>query len=87
MFRHTPSNSWRYQRHLNVPLTVMAGETSIFTSKGSMHQLARAQGVPLQLLPGGHLFPFEQPEATAQAVLKALRAMGAFADDGHGGGA
>lgn len=87
VFRHTPSNSWRYQRHLNVPLTVMAGETSIFTRKGSMHQLARSQGVPLQLLPGGHLFPFEQPEATAQAVLKALRAMGAFADDGHGGGA
>lgn len=36
--------------------------------------LSRATGAPLQLLPGGHFGPWEEPEAWAEAVLGALPA-------------
>lgn len=68
IFRHTPSDTWRYRRQLSIPRVVITGETSEFKKRGAMRKLAVAQGVPLLETPGAHMFPFEQSAATAALV-------------------
>lgn len=68
MFRHTPSDTWRYRKPLHIPLTLITGSTSEFLTRGTMHKLAAAQRIPLLQTPGGHMFPFEHPERTAALV-------------------
>lgn len=68
MFRHTPSDTWRYWRPLAIPRVVMTGATSEFLRSGNMAKLAKAQGVPLEVTAGDHMFPLEQPEQTAARV-------------------
>jgi len=75
IFRHTPSDAWRYRKPLKCPVAVLTGETSEFLKRGTMHKLAQAQRVPLQIIPGGHMFPFEHPESTAASVLAQVKAM------------
>ena len=75
IFRHTPSDAWRYRKPLKCPVAVITGETSDFLKRGTMHKLAKAQRVPLQIIPGGHMFPFEHPQSTAATVLEQVRAM------------
>ena len=65
IFRHTPSDTWRYRRPLDIPRAVITGETSEFHLRGTMQRLADSQRVMLEVLPGGHMFPFEQPQITA----------------------
>ena len=54
---------------------MLTGETSEFLKRGTMHKLAQAQRVPLQIIPGGHMFPFEHPESTAASVLAQVKTM------------
>lgn len=75
IFRHTPSDAWRYRKPLKCPVAVITGETSEFLKRGTMHKLAKSQRVTLQILPGGHMFPFEHPDGTAAAVLSEVRRM------------
>lgn len=65
IFRNTPSDTWRYRRPLVIPRALITGDTSEFLKRGTMHKLAASQGIPLLTTPGGHMFPFEQPQATA----------------------
>lgn len=75
IFRHTPSDAWRYRKPLKCPVAVITGESSDFLKRGTMHKLAKAQRVPLQIIPGGHMFPFEHPQGTAEAVMAQVQAM------------
>lgn len=68
MFRHTPSDTWRYRRQLAIPRALISGETSEFLRGGTMHKLAAAQGIPLETTVGAHMFPFEYPNETAALV-------------------
>lgn len=65
IFRHTPSDTWRYRRTLDIPRALITGDTSEFLQRGTMHKLAASQRIPLLKTPGGHMFPFEQPRLTA----------------------
>lgn len=78
MFRHTPSDTWRYRRPLTIPRAVITGATSEFKARGAMHKLAAAQRVPLLETPGAHMFPFEYPLETAALVREQILRM-------HGG--
>lgn len=75
MFRHTPSDSWRYWRPLAIPRVVMTGASSQFLTSGNMAKLAKAQRVPLEITTGDHMFPLEQPELTASRVRAHILAM------------
>ncbi|WFF42553.1 alpha/beta hydrolase [Salinicola endophyticus] len=74
VFRHLPDHLSGVLKRLEVPLTVIAGETSTLLTAARRRQLARA-GVTLGCVPGGHMFPFEHPEATRTALLAALDRM------------
>ncbi|MEO6697898.1 MAG: alpha/beta hydrolase [Paraperlucidibaca sp.] len=75
IFRHTPSDTWRYWRPLNMPRVVMTGASSEFLSSGNMLRLAKAQGVQLEITSGNHMFPLEQPELTAARVREHILAI------------
>lgn len=74
IFRHLPDNLPRQLRRLSVPLTVIAGEASDLLTPTRRSTLSRL-GIRLQTVPGGHMFPFEHPEAAREAILHAIEAM------------
>jgi pimeloyl-ACP methyl ester carboxylesterase len=70
VFRHLPDHLTSVLRKLEVPLTVIAGEDSDLLTPERRRTLTRL-GVRLRCVPGGHMFPFEHPQATRQAILDA----------------
>ncbi|WP_110710028.1 alpha/beta hydrolase [Salinicola sp. CR57] len=74
VFRHLPDHLASVLRKLAVPLTVIAGEQSDLLTPGRRRSLERL-GIRLRCVPGGHMFPFEQPEATREAIVRAVGEM------------
>ncbi|KFF49908.1 hypothetical protein GY26_04895 [Gammaproteobacteria bacterium MFB021] len=74
VFRHLPDHLAGVLKHLEVPLTVIAGQDSTLLNQARRRQLART-GLALDCVPGSHMFPFEHPEATRAALLAALDRM------------
>ncbi|PTQ87989.1 alpha/beta fold hydrolase [Agitococcus lubricus] len=70
IFRHTPSNPWRYRHRLKVPAAIVVGKESHFAKTGCPERLAKQQPVKLIYTDGGHMFPLEHPLATAALVRK-----------------
>ena len=65
VFRHLPDHLTSVLRRLKVPLTVIAGEDSDLLTPERRRTLSRL-GIRLRCVPGGHMFPFEHPQATHQ---------------------
>lgn len=68
IFRHLPDHLTRLPRRLQVPFGVVAGRDSDLITPTRRQRLAR-HGIPLSLVPGGHMFPMEHPEETRRALL------------------
>ncbi|TFH85921.1 alpha/beta hydrolase [Billgrantia azerbaijanica] len=71
IFRHLPDHLTRLPRRLQVPFGVVAGRDSDLITPKRRRRLAR-HAIPLSLVPGGHMFPMEHPEATRRALLAML---------------
>lgn len=71
LFRTTPGNLWRYPR-LSVPGAVINAAESgpMFHRAGRRH--ARRHRMRHEMVPGGHLFPLEQPDTSAGRVMAVL---------------
>jgi pimeloyl-ACP methyl ester carboxylesterase len=64
------------KRHpLRCPVAFIGGTQSVEVRQVGLAATRALVGPRLQWVEGSHLFPMEQPEATAQAVLQALAAM------------
>ncbi|WP_348827704.1 alpha/beta hydrolase [Halomonas sp. RT37] len=68
IFRHLPHHLDRLPTEVRVPLGVLAGETSDLLTEARCRRLSR-RGIALDRVPGSHMFPMEQPEATRRALL------------------
>ena len=71
VFRHLPDHLTSVLRKIEVPLTVIAGKDSDLLTPERRRTLSRL-GIRLRCVPGGHMFPFEHPQATRQAILEAI---------------
>ncbi|MFZ5723332.1 MAG: alpha/beta fold hydrolase [Pseudomonadota bacterium] len=72
-FRTTPSNPHRFLRPLRVPGLLLTGEQSDVALPAHIARLHRRHRLLHRVVPGGHLFPLEQPLATARHVAKQLQ--------------
>ncbi|MCE8020619.1 alpha/beta hydrolase [Halomonas sp. MCCC 1A11036] len=71
IFRNLPDHLGRLPRRLKIPFAVLAGSDSDLITPKRRQRLA-AQGIPLAMVPGTHMFPMEHPEETRQALLTML---------------
>lgn len=74
IFRTTPGNTGRHAP-LAVPGAVISGAQSDRRFHDAAARHARRQKMLHRFAPGGHLFPLEQPERAADAVLAVLDAL------------
>ena len=74
IFRHLPTNLVKYKNKLTVPAKLIYGEkTQIFPIKHFV-RFAKLNNIELMTLPnGGHMFPLEQPENTANMVKQIIK--------------
>ncbi len=72
IFRQTPHQYWRYIRPLRVPGLLIRGRQSEVTTPKAALRLAHHHGLILDDLEGGHMFPLQYPQQTAQKVLDAI---------------
>ncbi|MDE2276370.1 MAG: alpha/beta hydrolase [Burkholderiales bacterium] len=69
-------------RRASVPIGFIGGTASRELAMAGMRATRRLVGRHLRWMPGGsHLFPFEQPQATAGAIVEMLRELGALTPD------
>ena len=68
LFRTAPDDLWRYRKPLQIPGLYLTAEDSDFASRPFAARLSRTAGMDYKVLKGGHLFPQENPEGTAQTV-------------------
>lgn len=71
VFRHLPDHLASVLRKIKVPLTIIAGMDSDLLTPPRRRTLERL-GVRVRCVDGGHMFPFEHPEATRQAIRTAV---------------
>lgn len=81
IFRTTPGNTGRYPR-LPVPAAVVSALDSDKRFHDAAARHARGQGMTHRFVPGGHLFPLEQPEHAAAELRSLLREL--LAEQAHG---
>lgn len=72
IFRTTPSNPWRYLRRLDVPGVIITGQQSDVAMLAHVARMHRWHGLQHLVVPGGHLFPLENPAMAAQYVLRQI---------------
>lgn len=71
IFRHLPDHLDDLPTQVRVPLGVLAGEDSEVLTPRRQKRLRR-RGIPVKQVPGRHMFPMEQPDATRTALLALL---------------
>lgn len=71
IFRHLPHHLGRLPEEVRVPLAVIAGEDSDLLTARRCRQLKR-RGIHLSTVPGTHMFPMEEPDATRQALVAVI---------------
>tara|TARA_B100000700_G_scaffold172437_1_gene190474 strand:+ start:9065 stop:9922 length:858 start_codon:yes stop_codon:yes gene_type:complete len=71
IFRHLPDHLRGLPKRLKVPLALLAGRESDLLTARRRRRLA-TRGVPVKLVPGGHMFPMEHPEACRRALCATL---------------
>ncbi len=76
-----PHHLGRLCRRVRLPVAFVGGTRSRELRQAGMRATRRLVGQRLRWIAGGsHLFPFEQPQATAQAIVELLREMGVPGD-------
>jgi len=75
VFRNGPWNMWAYRRPTGLPGVVITGEDSEFRRLHIHERLARQQRFRHLSLPGGHMFPLEYPDETADCVMRLIADM------------
>lgn len=68
IFRHLPDHLDGLPSRVRVPLGVLAGRESQLLTAHRRRRLRR-RGVRVAEVPGGHMFPMEEPEATRAALV------------------
>ncbi|WP_353140781.1 alpha/beta fold hydrolase [Acinetobacter pragensis] len=69
IFRTVPAWWWRTPRKApNIPVHLITAEQSAFYKQGLPQGVKKTYGIDFSVVDGGHMFPLEQPEATAQFV-------------------
>ncbi|MBY5924082.1 MULTISPECIES: alpha/beta fold hydrolase [unclassified Halomonas] len=71
IFRHLPHHLDRLPREVSVPIGVLAGASSDLLTPSRCRRLSR-RGIVLETVPGTHMFPMEQPDATREALLSMI---------------
>jgi hypothetical protein len=72
IFQTMPDNISSYKKKLSVPGSIIYGETSHAVHKRSLQKFIERHGFNLCTSPGGHLFPFEKPDAAAETILREI---------------
>ncbi|WP_136252990.1 alpha/beta fold hydrolase [Onishia niordana] len=71
IFRHLPDHLRYLPSRLSVPLALLAGRESDLLTRRRIRRIRR-HDVPLELVPGGHMFPMEHPDACRRALCTTL---------------
>lgn len=75
IYRSLPLSNWQQIRKLSVPTLILVGEDSDTISSRGVKRLSRINSnLIVQTLPGGHLFPLENPETSADLIRSFLKA-------------
>ncbi|MEH6367911.1 MAG: alpha/beta hydrolase [Pseudomonas marincola] len=72
IYRNVPHTSPGQPQHLQVPLAIVRGEQSRVVLPHMSRKVRRAAVGETFTLPGGHMFPLEQPDSTALLLKKLL---------------
>ncbi|CAB1213293.1 hypothetical protein SFB21_1326 [Acinetobacter bouvetii] len=73
IFRTVPGWWWRTPRKApNVPAHLITAKQSHFYKQGLPQGMNKTYGINYSVVEGGHMFPLEQPEATARFVQKII---------------
>lgn len=72
IYRTVPDNLYRTKR-LTMPSVVIGGKYSNVLKKHHGYKMKRQLGMDVQWLEGSHMFPLEQPKATAQMIDRYIR--------------
>ena len=75
IYRSIPHDMHRQLPHLSVPAGFIGGTRSDVVRRVGMAPM-RGRVFLKRRVPGGHLFPFEHPEAAAAAIVELLRELG-----------
>jgi pimeloyl-ACP methyl ester carboxylesterase len=74
IFRNVPTNLSRYKNKLSIPCALIYGEKSELFPASFFKRFAKQNNITLKTLTnGGHMFPLEQPEATAEMITDLIR--------------
>lgn len=68
IYRSVPHTSPRPMRHLKVPLAMVRGQNSRVVLRHHGYQVKRLRDGEYLSMPGGHMFPLERPDETAQML-------------------
>ncbi|OTG70459.1 alpha/beta hydrolase [Acinetobacter sp. ANC 4169] len=73
IFRTVPAWWWRTPRKApNVPVHLITAAQSPFYKQGLPEGMKKIYGIDFSIVDGGHMFPLEKPEVTAQFVQKII---------------
>lgn len=73
IFQTMPDNISSFKKKLEVPGSIIYGETSHAVHKRSLRKFTDRHGFNLQTSEGGHLFPLEKPEQAARKILGEIK--------------
>ncbi|WOH36839.1 alpha/beta hydrolase [Thalassotalea fonticola] len=74
IFRHLPSNLLKFKNKLTVPAALIYGEKTDVLPIRYFERFAKLNQIELTMMPdGGHMFPLEQPEKTAELIGKLIK--------------
>ena len=72
VYRTLPHHLGRLARRFPVPVGFIGGERSVECRQAGLVATRRLVGRHFRLVPGGHLFPMESPQAGAEAIDKMI---------------
>lgn len=84
IFRTYPTNWVRRYRHHHPGLSVVIGEDTDLVRPHHVHLMRHRLGIPVNEARGGHLFPLEHPQASAEQLLRLLGVSAAEAEPDYG---
>ncbi|MCJ8167766.1 alpha/beta fold hydrolase [Atopomonas sediminilitoris] len=81
IFRTVPHNHPAPLRQLDVPVTVVRGRNSRVVMSHHLREVKKIPQGRIRSMPGGHMFPLEQPDLTADLVLGVIAQHASHKDD------
>jgi len=72
IFQTMPDNISSYKKKLKVPGSIIYGEKSHAVHQRSLRKFSDKHNFDICTSPGGHLFPFEKPDAAAAIILQQI---------------